>query len=934
MNRKRFVSVFLCLLMMASTLPYGSQMVLAGETLLTEEEESILTDVQEIAPAEQEIVPFENIMPAGTEEAIPTGADGTASMPMEETAVSENTVSGTEEGSAAAEEILLETIEKTTEEVQDSEADEQTGAEEDVPGEEEAEEAEEEEELLQAKTVIHTVTAKSGSKKIEDIAKAGNPIDIPDITVISGAPAYFLLDSFNCYWERLRDDGTWEYYTFNEFSSEANPGFSPGTWRFSCQLRIDGSDAESYQLAEDGNINVTVDGKTWTTDGYTGYEYPGDPAYSYSRLTSPTVVVEEPATGFVFVNKDEFTIHTPMTGCPISTYFLKDGLYGPVSKDLITFSKVSGPDWINVGSDGYVSGTPAKAGINQKLVVSARGPFDVARSITIWVDKTKNPVSAVSASSDMASVCMVGNAVKAPAITVKTGSPAVVEELKWQKQNADGTWPKAYVTSGTFTDGTWRLAGQVRIGIFNQYNAEGSDGWTYILRDKVTLQVDGKSWTVMNPPRHNEYANFSYANIISPPFKLVSVKGVALDKSSLSLKKGDTYSMKATVSPANASNKKVTWSSSDASVASVDANGKVTAKKAGTATITATTVQGAKKAACSVQVVDKIPIISYRTHVQSIGWQSWKMNGEMSGTEGQSKRLEGINIMLSNLPYPGGIDYRTHVQTYGWQGWRSDGEMAGTSGEAKRLEAIQIRLAGEIAKYYDVYYQTHIQHFGWSGWAKNGEMCGSAGYSYRLEGIRIKLVKKGEAAPGSTANVFHQKSASSSSDVSKVSGALVGYNTHVQTYGWQDYVYDGAMAGTSGQSKRLEGIHIALVNKPYTGNIVYRTHVQTYGWQDWKKNGEMSGTSGESKRLEGIQIYLTGEMDKHYDVYYCVHAQTYGWLDWAKNGEMAGTSGLSKRLEGIKIIMVPKGGKAPGSTVKPNVVGGGGKLPDNPHKSS
>ena len=165
MNRKRFVSVFLCLLMMASTLPYGSQMVLAGETLLTEEEESILTDVQEIAPAEQEIVPFENIMPAGTEEAIPAGADGTASMPMEETAVSENTVSGTEEGSAAAEEILLETIEKTTEEVQDSEADEQTGAEEDVPGEEEAEEAEEEEELLQAKTVIHTVTAKSGSKK-------------------------------------------------------------------------------------------------------------------------------------------------------------------------------------------------------------------------------------------------------------------------------------------------------------------------------------------------------------------------------------------------------------------------------------------------------------------------------------------------------------------------------------------------------------------------------------------------------------------------------------------------------------------------------------------------------------------------------------------------------------------------------------------------
>ena len=38
----------------------------------------------------------------------------------------------------------------------------------------------------------------------------------------------------------------------------------------------------------------------------------------------------------------------------------------------------------------------------------------------------------------------------------------------------------------------------------------------------------------------------------------------------------------------------------------------------------------------------------------------------------------------------------------------------------------------------------------------------------------------------------------------------VSYRTHVQTYGWQGYVKDGAMSGTSGQSKRLEGINIKL----------------------------------------------------------------------------------------------------------------------------
>ena len=146
--------------------------------------------------------------------------------------------------------------------------------------------------------------------------------------------------------------------------------------------------------------------------------------------------------------------------------------------------------------------------------------------------------------------------------------------------------------------------------------------------------------------------------------------------------------------------------------------------------------------------------VSYRTHVQSYGWQKWKHNGEMSGTSGEAKRLEGINIKLTNKDYEGGIAYTTHVQTYGWQGdendsskWMTDGHMSGTSGEAKRLEAIKIKLTGEIANYYDIYYRVHAQSYGWLGWAKNGEPSGTAGYAKRLEGIQIVLVPKGGAAP-------------------------------------------------------------------------------------------------------------------------------------------------------------------------------------------
>ncbi len=65
-------------------------------------------------------------------------------------------------------------------------------------------------------------------------------------------------------------------------------------------------------------------------------------------------------------------------------------------------------------------------------------------------------------------------------------------------------------------------------------------------------------------------------------------------------------------------------------------------------------------------------------------------------------------------------------------------------------------------------------------------------------------------------------------------------------------------------------------------SVQYSSHVQSYGWQDWVADGNMSGTSGESKRLEAIQIELIGEMAEHYDVYYRVHAQSYGWMDGPK----------------------------------------------------
>lgn len=146
--------------------------------------------------------------------------------------------------------------------------------------------------------------------------------------------------------------------------------------------------------------------------------------------------------------------------------------------------------------------------------------------------------------------------------------------------------------------------------------------------------------------------------------------------------------------------------------------------------------------------------VRYQTHVQDVGWQGWKRNGEMAGTSGKSLRLEGMNIEIEGVN--NAIEYRTHVQNIGWQDWVRDGAMTGTSGRSLRLEAIDIRLTGDMASKYDVYYRVHAQNIGWMGWAKNGQSAGTAGFSYRLEAIQIVLVDKGGAAPGSTANAFLQ----------------------------------------------------------------------------------------------------------------------------------------------------------------------------------
>ena len=118
----------------------------------------------------------------------------------------------------------------------------------------------------------------------------------------------------------------------------------------------------------------------------------------------------------------------------------------------------------------------------------------------------------------------------------------------------------------------------------------------------------------------------------------VPVESITLDKTSIELKKSETVNLVATINPGNATDKTVTWSTSDASIATVDQNGKVTAVKSGTAIITAKA--GSKSAACSVSVTTPVTGISLdRTSITLEEGQNTTLIATISPNDADNKTV-------------------------------------------------------------------------------------------------------------------------------------------------------------------------------------------------------------------------------------------------------------------------------------------------------
>jgi transglutaminase/protease-like cytokinesis protein 3 len=156
---------------------------------------------------------------------------------------------------------------------------------------------------------------------------------------------------------------------------------------------------------------------------------------------------------------------------------------------------------------------------------------------------------------------------------------ASVKNFKLQGSNDNNTWTDIYTGINTFYNGTK-----------SKFTFDNKNSYRYYR----VLVLDSYS------SYGKTYCGISELEMME---KLSTSTNISLNKSTDNLQVGQTDTLIPTITPDNATNKAVTWTSSDPTIATVDSTGKVTAVKEGTATITATTADGSNlSASCAVTV--------------------------------------------------------------------------------------------------------------------------------------------------------------------------------------------------------------------------------------------------------------------------------------------------------------------------------------------
>ena len=240
----------------------------------------------------------------------------------------------------------------------------------------------------------------------------------------------------------------------------------------------------------------------------------------------------------------------------------------------VTLSATVLPEGAGTSGLQWTSSAASVATVNQSGVVTGVGNGNA--TITVTAPNNVSATATITVKTKLTAVSVNGTATEGKTVSAVVSPSGATAQYRWIRVDGATETDINGATASTYTLTADDVGKTVKVSAVGTGSYEGT----------VTSAAFGP---------------VAEATSGEPE---VEVTGVKLDKSAATIMNGDTTTLVATVSPANATDKTVIWTSEDSSVATVDANGVVTGVGAGTATITATTQSGNKTASCAVTVVN------------------------------------------------------------------------------------------------------------------------------------------------------------------------------------------------------------------------------------------------------------------------------------------------------------------------------------------
>ncbi len=320
--------------------------------------------------------------------------------------------------------------------------------------------------------VVSTITATSN---IDDIIGFGKSVKSPSFNIKEAVPAQF------------QTQYNWEKKTATSWEDYSGTAFTEGTYRYVTQIRIDrDSGGGTTHVLDKNGITVTVNDVKWDNSIPDIYD-----TYSFAWVSSKEYEVTAPAgTPLDFVKDNKWDIDSIYINQAITAFSVADGAVGGTKP--YTFSKVSGPEWIDVAADGTVSGTPNVLGANADLVirVTDNAAEPATKEITLRVGKTyvlpadREVISVIRATSNIGDKLGYGKPVFTPSFTFTEGTQANFPYSMGHWYKKEGTAWKRY-EEATFTEGTYMYSNQIRVD--DEY------GMSHVLnKDGVYVYIDGE----------------------------------------------------------------------------------------------------------------------------------------------------------------------------------------------------------------------------------------------------------------------------------------------------------------------------------------------------------------------------------------------------------------------------------------------------------